>query len=74
MGSPPIESFPNDAVRPVVWSFHGLFPNVSFSETPLVEVALRSISQNNTLSEQGLVIKIVIAQVDTAGLRGIAKK
>jgi hypothetical protein len=73
MNSPPIESFPNDGVRRVVWAFGCLFPNRSFSNTPLIEVALRSILPNNELSEEAIVIKIAVAQVDTARLGTIWK-
>jgi len=68
MKSPPIEAFPRDDIRRVIWAFGGLFPNKSFSNTPLLEVALRPIFPDNKLGEQAIVVKITVAQVDTARL------
>lgn len=73
MNTPPIGAFPKDNVKRVIWAFGGLFPNRSFSNTPLVEVALRSILPNSVLDEQAIVVKIAVAQVDITRLGTIWK-
>lgn len=71
MNYPSISSFPNDQQLRVVWGFGPLRVSLNLSTAPHFLVSLRSVTGNNSLSENEKVYEIPLAQADIVRLGSI---
>ena len=68
-GIPPVATFPNDSIQRVVWAHGAIYQNRSNATSlPLVEILLRQINDDDSLSENAKVIKIAVPQLDIVRL------
>lgn len=66
---PHVKAFPTDKKFRVVWAYGALILNQNGeSNIPLVEVLLKEILDENTLSDIPLIIKITVAEIDIVRL------
>jgi len=68
-GIPSIDKFPDDSIRRVIWAHGAIYQNRSNATSlPLVDVLLRQVNDDNSLSEHAKVIKIAVPQLDIVRL------
>jgi len=69
-----LKAFPKDDIKRVVWLIGGINTNGNTSRTPLVDVLIVKLNQNNKVSEQGIIIKINVSELDTVRIGTIWKE
>jgi len=68
-GIPPIDKFPNDSIKRVIWAHGAIYQNRSNATSlPLVDILIRKINNDNSLNKNAEVIKIAVPQLDIARL------
>lgn len=61
---PPVSTFPNDNKLRVVWAFGAVYKNTGSTRVPNIDIMLREILDDGTLSKVQSFIKISVAQLD----------
>ena len=61
---PPVNNFPNDNKLRVVWAYGAIYKNIGETRVPYIDIMLKEILENNTLSNTQEFIKISVAQLD----------